>query len=85
MIGRNKHADRVSLFSWGHDLASSVSRLLEQDVKPGCIQSQGKELRSETLRRMVQKLDCAVPVNAAILLAQLKRLVIEIQDHRFRQ
>jgi hypothetical protein len=35
-----------------------------------------------TQPRKVQKLDCAVPVNAAILLAQLKRLVIEIQDHR---
>jgi hypothetical protein len=34
MIGRNEHVDRVSLFSWGHDLASSVPRLLEQDVKP---------------------------------------------------
>ena len=37
---------------------------------------------TEASPRMVQKLDCAVPVNAAILLAQLKRLVIEIQDHR---
>jgi hypothetical protein len=34
MIGCNEHVDRVSLFSWGHDLASSVPRLLEQDVKP---------------------------------------------------
>src|SRR5262249_41344460 len=32
--------------------------------------------------RTVQKLDCAVPVNSAILFAQLKRRVIEIQDHR---
>ena len=32
--------------------------------------------------RMVQKLDCAVPVNASFLLAQLKRFVVEIQDHR---
>jgi len=31
--------------------------------------------------RTVQKFDCAVPVNAATLLGQLKRLVIEIQDH----
>ncbi|PYR99734.1 MAG: hypothetical protein DMG16_17205 [Acidobacteria bacterium] len=32
--------------------------------------------------RTVQKFDCAVPVNAATLFGQLKRLVIEIQDHR---
>jgi hypothetical protein len=32
MIGCNEHVDRVSLFSWGHDLASSEEEALLQIV-----------------------------------------------------